>query len=401
MKKIKTGGWMKMTRIFLFMSLAVIFVMTFCSQKSEFQKGVEALGKGEYALAVRALKAASVKEPSNPEVFYGLCIAYGNLDSTVRAYGNYLKLSALNSPLKEDLSLKAMLANFLNLDPFPASPIPMAKLRNQFKGSPAPDQELIAVAAAKLDNGEIFLVKYDGSIVKKISRGGMNTDPDFSPRGDKVVYVSNQDGDDELYVYDITTQKTDKLTDNRCQDISPSISPVSKEVVYASDLDGAWDIYSVNLVTKKIARLTNNKYWDGFPHFAPDGQWITFSSKRDGSDDIYTMRSNGTDCRLLYASNGDDDDASLVGDDLFFRSTQDGEWEIYRLTMKSRLLIRLTHNDDLDWNPRVSPGGKRLLLTRQIKNRWRLYFINLENSIPSGVIMRAIDEHLPADTTSE
>ncbi|HEX7319426.1 MAG TPA: DUF5050 domain-containing protein [bacterium] len=392
---------MDRTRIVIFISSVLFLNLIFCSRKSDFQKGIEALSAGEYAQAVRSLKTASVKEPSNPEVYYSLCVAYGNLDSTIPAYESYLKLSALSSPLKEDLALKAMLANFLGMDPYPASPIPMAKLRNQFKGSPAPDRELIAVAAARLDNGEIFLVKYDGSIVKKISQGGMNTDPDFSRRGDKVVYVSNQDGDDELYVYDIATQKTDKITDNRCQDLSPSISPDSKDVVYASDLDGAWDIYSVNLATKKIARLTSNKSWDGLPHYAPDGQWITFSSKRDGSDDIYTMRSNGTDCRLLYASKGDDDDASLVGDDLFFRSSQDGEWEIYRLTMKSGLLIRLTHNEDLDWNPRVSPDGKRLLLSRQIKNRWRLYFINLENSIPSDVIMRAIDEHLPADTTSE
>jgi len=368
-----------------------------CSHKSDLQKSLEALNQGEYAQAIKSLNRAAAKEPANPQVYYGFCIAYANLDSITQTLRYYLKLNDLGSNLKDDISLKGFIANFLKIEPYPSSPIPMKKIRNQFKGSPAPGHELIAVAAAKLDVADIYLVKYDGEIIKKISKGGMNTDPDFAMTGDKVVYVSNRDGDDELYVYDLKTEQTVKLTDNKFQDNSPSVSPDGKEVVYVSDMDGTWEIYRINLISKKIARLTSNKYWDGFPSFTSDGAWVVFSSSRNGSDDIYTMRADGTETRVLYASKADDTDPHLVGDNLFFRSTRDGEWEIYRMTMKNKLLVRLTNNSVLDWNPRVSKDGLRLLLSRKIGNRWQLYFINLASSIPSEVVLQAVNTYLMTD----
>lgn len=370
-------------------SLAVL-LLVFCARKTDLQIGVEAIKKGEYQKAIKSLNRAITNDSLNPEVNYNLCLSYAHLDSINQSFRWYLKLFALDDNLKNDLQLKTILANFLNIEPYPSSPIPMKKIMHQFKGSPAPDNELIAVAAARLDIADIYLIKYDGTILKKITKGGMNTDPVFSPTGGQVIYVSDRDGDEELYLYDLKTEETINLTNNKAQDFSPSFSPDGKEVVFVTNRDGAWEIYKINLQNKRISRLTSNKFWDGFPEFSQDGKWLVFSSKRDESEDIYIMEENGTETRILYSTKADETDPHLIGENLFFRSNQDGEWEIYQLNLKNKLLIRLTNNPYPDWNPRVSRDGTRILLSRKIKNRWQLYFINLSLVIPTELIVQAI-----------
>jgi len=382
---------MKNSNIKIKFLVYLILILSFCARKADLQIGIEAVKKGEYVKAVKALKNTLIKDSLNPEVRFNLSLAYAHLDSANQSFKHYLKLDELGSNLKDSSQLKEIIASILQLELYPTSPIPMKKM-NQFKGSPRPDGELIAVAAAKLDVADIYLIKLDGTIVKKITSGRMNTDPDFSPNGDKVVYVSDRDGDEELYLYDLKTEKTEKLTDNNFLDFLPSFAPSGKEIVFVSNMDKGWEIYKINITSKKILRLTNNKVWDGFPRFTPDGKWILFSSKRNGSEDIYIMNENGGGEKLLYSTTADENDPSMVNNNLFFKSTRNGEWELYRLNVKTRALTRLTFNKYPDWNIRVTKDGTKILASRKIKNRWELYFMNLSITIPSGIIIKAIKE---------
>ncbi|MEO0142563.1 MAG: DUF5050 domain-containing protein [candidate division WOR-3 bacterium] len=345
--------------------------------------------KGNYARAIRELNVLIKTDSLNHLLHYNLALAYASLDSLRKASQHFVKLVEMNSELKDSMVLKLKILNLLQMEPYPSSPIPMGKM-NQFKGSPGPDNELIAVAAAKLDRADIYLVKLDGTIVKKITQAGMNTDPALSPLGDKIAFVSDSDGDEEIFLYDIKKDSTIKLTNNNNTDFSPSFSPDGKEIVYVSDRDKNWEIYKINLEKKFALRLTNNKFWDGFPSYTPDGKFIVFSSRRNGSDDIYLMKSDGSAEQLLYATGFDETDPHLAGDNLIFRSNKDGEFEIYQYNIKTKNLLRLTYNNLPDWNPRVTHDGKKILVSRKIKNYWQLFFINLEAIIPAEVIAQKI-----------
>jgi Tol biopolymer transport system component len=363
-----------------------------CSRKGHLKAGTEALKKGEYLKAVREFTRAQQIDSLNPEIYYNLSFAYARLDSAKKALANYFMINALNSPLKDDDGLKLLILKFLKLDPFASSAIPMKGIANQFRGAPSPDGELIAVAAARTFLSDIYLVKYDGTVVRKLTSGYMNNDPDFSPSGEHLIFDSDRDGDDELYLYDLKTQKVDKLTDNKFADFAPSFSPNGIEAVFVSDRDGGWEIYKINVHNKRVARLTNNKVWDGFPSYSPDGKFIVFSSKRGKSEDIYSMKEDGSDVKLLYGTVAEENDPHLYQDYLYFKSTRDGEWDIYRYNLKDKVLIRLTNNDVPDWNIRLTRDGARFLYTENVKNRWRLRFMNLTILIPSGVIAEAIKD---------
>lgn len=367
----------------------ILLLQLHCARKTNVDKGIEYLKRGEYTKAVQSLTTALTEDSLNPEIHYHLSRVYVYMDSVQQALHHYIKLNELGSTLKDDVHLKEMMADYLNLEPYPSSIIPMAK-KHQFRGAFSPDGEMIAVAAAKQDFADIYLIKLDGTIVKRIISGGMNTDPEFSPTGEHLVFVSTRDGDEDLYLFDMNELTTEKLTDNTTEDFSPSFSPNGQEIVFVSYIDDGWEIHKMNLANKKISRLTRNKYWDGFPKFSPDGEWIVFSSKRDKSEDIYIMTKDGRNENVLYAGPADDNDPLLFNDKLYFKSKQSGEWEIYQMDVHSKSLVRLTYNVYPDWNPRISKDGSKLLVTRKISGRWRLYFINLSILVSSELLVTTI-----------
>lgn len=371
--------------------IVMIAILSTCARKSDLQLGIEALNKGAYDKALKSLKVALERDSLNPEVHYNLCLTYIHLDSTENTLEHYVKLVELRSDFKNDRELRELVAGILNIEPYPSSVIPMRKM-NQFKGAFSPEGELIAVAASKQDRANMYLSKLDGSDLTRIIHGGMNTDPDFSPDGDYIAYVSNHDGDEELYLYNLDTKEIRKLTDNSAQDFAPAFAPDGKEVAFVSNADNPykWEIYVINIENKKTRRLTDNDYWDGFPRFTPNGQSIIFSSKRNGSEDIYVMRRDGGAEELLFSSPGDDNDPTLVGENLFFKSNMDGEWELYRYNVKRKHLVRLTNNPWPDWNPKLSNDGTKILVSRKIRKRWVLYFINLGDPLTADFIAAEI-----------
>lgn len=367
----------------------VIVSLMVCARKGDVKDAAEAIKKGRYIEAIKSLKSTLVSDSLNPDILYNLSLAYIHLDSLQKAGEHFLKLVELNSDSKDSIQLKFLFTKALKIEPYPSSPIPMGKM-NQFKGCFGPDNELLAIAAARKDRADIYLMKLDGTIVKKITNKGMNTDPAFSPKGDKIAYVSNIDGDEEIFIYDIKSDSIIKLTNNDYTDFSPSFSPDGTEIVYVTNRDGSWEIYKI-VINKRLAfRLTKNDFWDGFPSYTPDGNFIVFSSKRNGSEDIIIMKPDGSGERILYYTKYDETDPHLAGNNLYFRSNIDGEFEIYKFDIRTKEVIRLTYNDVPDWNPRVSNDGKRIVVSRKIKNLWNLYFINLESPISAEIIAEKI-----------
>jgi Tol biopolymer transport system component len=367
--------------------LSISIIMTGCGRKADLELGIRALDKGDYGKAVVSLRKALVEDTLDPEIHYHICRAYAYLDSTDRVLDHYLNLVDLGSTHKNDQELRQLAAVMVGLEPFPSSIVPMRKL-NQFKGTFAPHDDLIAVAAARTDKADIYFGTLDAKNMKKIVSGGMNTDPDFAADGTSLVFVSNRDGDEELYLYNIDKDEMRRLTDNAAQDFAPCFAPDGKEIVFVSNVDNPykWEIYGISVEGGRTRRLTNNNYWDGFPRFTANGRSIVFSSKRNGSEDIYVMRRDGGAQELLFASPADDNDPTLIEENLFFKSQMDGEWEIYQYNIRTQRLIRLTNNQWPDWNPQVSSDGTKMLVSRKIKGRWVLYFINLEDPVDADVI---------------
>ena len=79
------------------------------------------------------------------------------------------------------------------------------------------------------------------------------------------------------------------------RDIGLAWSPDGTQIAYMSDHDGNWEIYTVGVPFPDVRRLTINEARDGLPAWSPDGQHIAFISDRDGPWSLYLMRPDGGD----------------------------------------------------------------------------------------------------------
>lgn len=85
---------------------------------------------------------------------------------------------------------------------------------------------------------------------------------------------------------------------------APSGSPTGPFIAFMSQRDGNWEIYRVNQDGGGLARLTQNPAHDGLPVWSPDGRSIAFVSNRSGAWAIWAMNADGSNQRQLFALPG-------------------------------------------------------------------------------------------------
>ncbi len=70
---------------------------------------------------------------------------------------------------------------------------------------------------------------------------------------------------------------------------APAWSPDGRWVAFMSNRDGNWELYLVGADGLGLRRLTNGPEHDGVPTWSPDGQWIAFLSHRTGAWGVYAL----------------------------------------------------------------------------------------------------------------
>ncbi len=87
----------------------------------------------------------------------------------------------------------------------------------------------------------------------------IKTDPMVSPDGTKIVYVSTQDGDAEIYMMNADGTGATALTDNSAVDAAPSWFPDSQRLVFVSDRTGQFELYTMNADGSQQQQLTSSQ----------------------------------------------------------------------------------------------------------------------------------------------
>jgi TolB protein len=77
------------------------------------------------------------------------------------------------------------------------------------------------------------------------------------------------------------------LTNTPAKSFSPAWSPDGKRIAFVSNREGNREIYAMNADGSNVARLTNDLGEDSSPAWSPDGKQIAFVSNRGGKRQIY------------------------------------------------------------------------------------------------------------------
>jgi len=131
---------------------------------------------------------------------------------------------------------------------------------------------------------------------------GFDWGPRSAPGGGRVAFVSERDGNAEIYVVDFDGDDERRLTHNDDEDWYPSWSPSGTRLVFSSNRDGDHEIWIMDVDGSYDVQLTYNAAYDGEPAYSPDGRMIAFTSDRDGKDDIWIMNVDGTGAKCLTSA---------------------------------------------------------------------------------------------------
>ena len=143
-------------------------------------------------------------------------------------------------------------------------------------------------------HGEIFTAPTDEGDLRQITDGpSRDRDPEYSPDGKSVAFVSDRSGREEIYIASVDGGgDPQKITDIDALKFSLAWAPNSKEIAFtASDSK----LRRYNIETKQTAELTLSKYGNiGAPVWSPDGKWIAFSkADQTRTSDVYLIPSAG------------------------------------------------------------------------------------------------------------
>ena len=257
--------------------------------------------------------------------------------------------------------------------------IPLSLLGLAAAASAAPTVPELAVSRPSGATTDLVVVSVDGRIVRRLTSDRRTSEyfPVWSPDGRRLVFVSNRDGDDELFLMNANGSGLRQLTRNRAVDTTPAWSPDGRSLVFASNrAGGEHKLYLLRLNPGSARPLTTGPRtaFDIAPSWSPDSRLIAFASNRAAyaNSDIWLVRPNGTGLRRLTRTAGSESHPGDEGTPAFspdgrriaFSTNRDRQQEIYVMDADGTGVRRLTRapgRDDI--LPRWSPDGRSIAFT--------------------------------------
>lgn len=212
----------------------------------------------------------------------------------------------------------------------------------------------IAFASTRDGNYEIYMINPDGTGEVRLTK---NDYDDFYPAlrwdGKQVAFsssVASRKGppQKDIFIMDIATRKTKRMTNTPEDKITLNWSPDGKKIAYARYVMGQPEIFVLDLATEASTRITYDPGEDLNPTWTSDSKYILFSSDRD-------------------------DTVNVAGERLFgiYMVDAEGKTESKQLIYKARFTMG---------SPSVSPDNKWVAYQFQ-RDDWNWMYVGIQSTV--------------------
>ncbi len=228
--------------------------------------------------------------------------------------------------------------------------------------------------------------------------GGKEAD---RPRG-TIAFASQAPRGWDVYVKD-ETGKTTRLTDHPALDFNAAASPDGKRIAFVSERDGNTEIYAMNPDGSGPRRLTNAFALNDRPSWSPDGKRLVFTSTRQraaepgqGWNALYVMNADGSGVKRLSPPASTDYSPvwSPVKDLIAFVARGQGVCVMKPDGSGRRVVVK-----DGGW-PSFTGDGDWLYIHKQHDGRWGIWQVRLDGSALKRVSPPDLDVCTPSGSAA-
>lgn len=207
--------------------------------------------------------------------------------------------------------------------------------------APSPEGRYLAVDF----HGEIFIVPTDPEVGEKkqvTASGWRQRTAVWSPDGEKIAYVSDESGDQEIWVYEVETGAKTRLSEHESEKGRPVWSSDSSKLAYSAFNS----LFVADLDSGDVSEVGSNPE-RGFSigNFSADGNWLVYSRRNEDLDQEVYLFEIATGAEHNITQDPFTDSTGLItpdGKHVVFRSNrEDGTYQLFKVS-----LARLTEDPD-------------------------------------------------------
>lgn len=219
----------------------------------------------------------------------------------------------------------------------------------------------------------------------------------------RLLFYSNRDGDDDVYVMRLDGTDLRQLTDEPGRDYEADSSPDGGTMVFASQRagEGSAQLYLMNADGSDVRRLTfsageGRRVLDDYAHWLPDGRRIVFQrtvipeGERPDADIWLVDAETGEETQLTDTPDAWDSTPGFGtdGNSVLFESNRDGDFDLYRLDLGTMELVQLSDADGRDVGVKESPDRQQFIFTSNRDGDSEVYVMDAD-----GGNVRALTEN--------
>jgi len=250
--------------------------------------------------------------------------------------------------------------------------------------------------------GSLWRQKLDSTVAQQLRDGpGYDYQPDWSPDGKSVVYVSYQKDAMELWLLELETGNSKQLTSGGAVNVEPRWSPDGKKIAWVStQYNGRFHVFMADVsggALQDVTRLTGETksslpryYYSAYdmeinPVWTRDGKEILFVSNRghiQGTGGFWRMKAEpGAEARELHYEETSwkaRPDSSPDGSRMVYSSYLGRQWQnLWVMPANGGDAFPISYGDWDQTNPRWSPDGKRLAYVSNQSGTTSLHVLTL------------------------